>query len=286
MAGKSNACTSTWGATAESWARAYIESTSIEDKISPPPRGPISGGEPVRLAGPGRDAGVTVSERAESIPKPGALVRDGARGKLLHVFLHHEVQAAELCAWALLAFADSELPFRQGLLGILDDEVRHARMYHDRMVELGVSFGDHPVRDWFWQRTLTCNTPLQYVALMGLGFEGGNLEHAARFEGALESAGDSASAKLVGQVGREEVSHVHFAARWFTHWTGADEEAGPDFDRWRAELPPPLTPAVLRGRPIDRERRLRAGLSKEFVDALESFEAPKRSPRRLVGDHE
>jgi uncharacterized ferritin-like protein (DUF455 family) len=129
------------------------------------------------------------------------------------------------------------------------------------------------VRDWFWQRTLQCDTPLQYVALMGLGFEGGNLEHARRFDGLLRGAGDLESAELVARVGREEVAHVRFASRWFCEWTGRDPAEGPDFDRWAAALPPPLTPAVLRGRPLDRERRLRAGLSAPFLDRLEAFES-------------
>lgn len=275
------------------WCRAYIGATEISEKLSPAPRPaePAQGVDParpvapVRVGGPGRSSSLRVMERAEKIPKPGALVEASAVAKLLHVFLHHEVQAAELCAWAYLAFPGAEREFRSGLLQILDDEVRHAAMYAARIEELGAAYGDYPVRDWFWTRTLGAETPLQYVALMGLGFEGGNLEHAGRFERLLASAGDARSSEIVAQVGKEEVSHVRFAAQWFALWTHGDRNASPDFDRWRQELPPPLTPAVLRGKPLDRDRRARAGLSEDFLDSLDSFidaERPLPSQENLA----
>lgn len=257
----------------EAWCQAYITAGSIEEKLAPTPRPESSAarGPALRLPAPGRASHLRVIERAEKIPRPGALREASAVAKLLHVFLHHEVQAAELCAWAYLAFPEAPESFQQGLLTTLDDEVRHAALYRDRLAALGSSYGEFPVRDWFWAKTLQVESPLQYVALMGLGFEAGNLEHAGRFEGLLRDAGDEESAAIVGQVGREEVSHVAFACRWFCEWTGADPADGPEFDQWRGELPSPLSPSVLRGRPIHRERRQRAGLSEVFIDRLDAF---------------
>ena len=146
---------------------------------------------------------------------------------------------------------------------------RHAAPYSARIEALGAEAGcRHAVRDWFWERTLVRDAARTWR--LGLGFEGGNLEHANRFERQLRVAGDPVSAELVARVGREEVSHVHFAARWFTAWAGAAPGGGPEFDRWAAELPAPLTPAVLRGHPLDRARRGKAGLSEVFLDRLEA----------------
>jgi uncharacterized ferritin-like protein (DUF455 family) len=106
---------------------------------------------------------------------------------------------------------------------------------------------------------------------MGMGLEGGNLEHTRRFELELAAAGDAASAELVASVGREEVAHVRFATRWFLRFGGEPPASSPDFDTWRRALPAPLTPTVLRGTPLDRERRMRAGLGPEFLDRLEAW---------------
>ena len=76
--------------------------------------------------------------------------------------------------------------------------------------------------------------------------------------------------------GDEEVAHVRFATRWFGRWTRDDPEAEPEFRRWMAELPPPLTPTVLRGRPLDRARRERAGQRARFLDELDAWD-PSRS---------
>ncbi len=263
-----------WGPAREDWIRAYVAAESSTLKLRPPaPPDSFtadSAARPLRLGGPGRDPGLRVSPRADRIPRPGALRETSAVARLLHVFIHHEIQAAELCGWAILAFPETPLEFREGLFSVMLDEVRHAAAYASRVEALGSGYGQHAVRDWFWERTLACESPLQYVALMGLGFEGGNLEHAHRFDRLLRDAGDTVSAELVARVGREEVSHVHFAARWFTEWSGAAPEAGPDFERWAAELPAPLTPAVLRGHPLDRVRRGKAGLSETFLDRLEA----------------
>ena len=80
-----------WGVSAESWARRYVESTHVSDKIAPPGRGPIEGGRaPERLDGPGRDPALRVHDRADRVPRAGALREPSAVARLLHVFLHHE----------------------------------------------------------------------------------------------------------------------------------------------------------------------------------------------------
>lgn len=271
------------------WCIDYVRSVSLEAKLEPPSRpsawsteevGSFERPSPeeIRSLRPGRPAGVRVVGRAEKIPKPGALGEASARVALLHVFMHHELQAAELSAWAVARFPSAPAEFHSGLLRVLDDEARHARMYKERIEALGGSYGDHAVRDWFWQRARTCESEVQYVALMGLGFEGANLEHAERFEQLFEAAGDRESARLMRRIGTEEIAHVRFAARWFAKWTGA--ASTPDFDAWTAALPPPLTPAVLRGTPIARDRRARAGLSDAFIERLDGCENPSGSGSR------
>lgn len=227
-----------------------------------------------RLTAPGRPASLRVVARSPSAPRPEALVDVAARGRLLHTFLHHELQAAELFAWAVLAFPATPRAFRVGLVKLCREELAHLALYRGHMRELGVEYGDHPVRDWFWQRVTRCTTPESFVALQGLGLEGANLEHSARYAAHARAIGDDALARTFEVVERDEIGHVAFAVHWFERFTGAPL----DYDRFRAALPHPLTPAVLQGKPLNRVARGRAGLDTAFLDRLES-EPPTSVPR-------
>jgi uncharacterized ferritin-like protein (DUF455 family) len=120
------------------------------------------------------------------------------------------------------------------------------------------------VRDWFWRRVGACADPAAFVALQGLGLEGANLEHSARYSRHFREFGDEVGARVLDAVEADEVQHVAFAARWFAQFTGAPL----DYDRWRAALPAPLTPALLQGRPLNLESRKRAGLDDAFLQRL------------------
>ena len=275
-------------ASAEDWCRELIAASTVSGKLQPGPRPhrivPSDAPAPgvVRAMEPGRPPGVEPGERAERIPKAGALRRPDARARLLHLFVHHEVQAAELFAWAFLLFRDAPVEFRRGLLRLVDDELRHARLYRERALAHGSDYGDFRVRDWFWEKARSCVDERMFVALMGLGFEGANIEHAERFSSQFAMAGDPESAKVIERVGREEVAHVRFAARWFTFFDGEESQDGPNFHRWAAALPAPLTPSLMRGAPLQRGQRRRAGLSDAFLDGLAAAgdSTACRSPRR------
>jgi uncharacterized ferritin-like protein (DUF455 family) len=129
------------------------------------------------------------------------------------------------------------------------------------------------VRDWFWERVPACQSAASFLALVGVGFEGGNLDHGARFAAMLEEAGDAQAAAVERQVAAEEIAHVRFAVHWLEK-LGAPIDA---LDDLRALLPPPLSPIVLRGQPLARDARLAAGLTPRFVDDLARFD-PRRAP--------
>ncbi len=253
----------------EEWARAYVLSEDLRVKIAPPKVPAVWRAEPspLRLSQPGRPPELVPARRGARTPKPEALRDPHCRARLLHTFWHHELQAAELMCWALLVFADAEAEFRQGLLRICLDEIRHMRAYAEHIEQLGSSIGAFRVRDWFWERVPSCTTKLSFVSLMGMGFEAANLEHAPQFAAQFRAVGDEQGAAVQEQIAKEERGHVRFATRWFARWTG-----GCDFDSWRNQLPPPLSPLVLRGRPIAREARLSAGMSPAFVAAIEHWE--------------
>lgn len=247
----------------------YVTTSSLADKLAGPADSDTWQSQPagLRLVAPGRPPELDVVERGlRGNHSIHALRRPKRRAELVHTFMHHELQAAELMCWALLAFPETPRAFRRGLLAICRDEVRHMAMYRAYLQDLGFDFGDFPVRDWFWERVPSCPDPCAFVATLGIGFEGGNLDHTQRFARRLRAAGDEAGAVLQECVGREEVAHVRFALKWYRRW--AHDET---FATWQAALPQPLSPLLMRGRPIDQERREQAGLSRAFIAALAAY---------------
>jgi uncharacterized ferritin-like protein (DUF455 family) len=253
----------------EDWARRYLLSRSLPEKRDPGPpparcRDELGGGpgEPIDLR-PGRPPELRVTLDKPKSASLGALRNVEARARLVHKFWHHELQAAELMCWAILRFPETPADFRRGLGRIARDEVRHMGLYEAHLTRLGYALGDFPVRDWFWERAATCESALSFVAFIGLGLEGANLEHTERFGGWFRLLGDEFGAEVQDRVGREEVAHVRFAARWFRTWTG-----DVDFETWRSALPPPITPLLLRGKTLRLDLRRKAELPEAFLDAL------------------
>lgn len=254
--------------TAERWAYAYVTSVELGHKLAPP-EVPSRWEEapPVRrIELPGRPTSLVLAKRAHKSPGPEALRDPARRAQLVHTFLHHELQAAELMAWALLAFPEAPRAFKRGLLRIAGDEIRHMAMYSRYMEGLGHVFGDFPVRDWFWERVPRSKTPTHFAAVMGMGLEGGNLDHTARFAGRFRAIGDEEGARIQEIICAEEIPHVRFGVRWFQRFT-----EGLDFEAWRAHLPEPLSPMVMRGSPLNREDRIRAGFTEGFLKELDGW---------------
>ena len=175
-----------WCDTAEAWCETYVSTTELAWKLAPPPPPDAwDGRPPVRIASPGRPPELREGGRTPRIPKPTALREPIQRARLFAIFHHHELQAAELMCWAVLAFADTPVAFRRGLLKIALDEIEHMSRYRRHLELQGAHLGDFPVRDWFWDRVPSVADAAGFVATMGLGFEGGNLDHTARFAGQL-----------------------------------------------------------------------------------------------------
>jgi len=252
--------------TVERWAWDYVLTTSLAAKLAPPPPPETWEVDPPvrRLVAPGRPAELVVTARA---PKRRSLATPEGRARALHTFLHHELQAAELMAWALLAFPDTPTELRAGLARIALDEARHMRLYAAQIERLGHRVGEFAVRDWFWERIPSCADPASFVATMGLGLESANLEHTATFAARFREAGDEEGARAQEIVGLEEIAHVRFGARWFAELRGPLE-----FGAWQRALVPPLSPLLMRGRPLQRDARRRAGVPDDFLDQLDAWQ--------------
>jgi uncharacterized ferritin-like protein (DUF455 family) len=223
---------------------------------------------------PGRPPNLQIVHGKFAKVPPIAGMRDPhQRVRILHALANHELQAVELFAWALLAFADAPLPFRRGLLAILADEQRHLEMYIDRMADMGHQFGDFAVTGHFWHKLDDYRSPLHFICAMGLTFENANLDFAQEYAAMALRIGDHETAAVLNQVHQEEISHVHFAWVWL-------QKLAPQGTAWQTfidHLDFPLGPHRARGKTFDQDSRRRAGLSAEFIAQLQRTEAKRPS---------
>jgi uncharacterized ferritin-like protein (DUF455 family) len=251
------------------FALAVVRSADLDAKLAPP-AGELTDAAPgpaLRLAAPGRPPGLRFS--AVAVPAIDGMADPAQRPRIVHALANHELQAAELFAWALLAFPEAPDEFRRGLLAILLDEQRHTRMYRARLAELGARLGDYPVNGYFWGKAAAITSPLRFVCAMSLTFENANLDHTLDYAAAARRAGDAKTAAVIDRVHRDEVEHVRFGWTWLQAWKGEGETA---WDAFRANLTWPLRPAKARGRAFHRRGREAAGLDPEFIRRLAESE--------------
>ena len=251
------------------FARTVLLTEDLNVKLAPPPGELTDGdpGPPFRAAAPGRPPYLRF--QAVEVPASEGLHDPAQRPRILHALANHELQAAELFAWALLAFPDTPPEFRRGLVKILEDEQRHTRMYIARVEDAGARFGDFPVNGYFWGKIAAITTPLRFLCAMSLTFENANLDHTCESAEAARRAGDVRTATVIERVHRDEIEHVRFGWTWLQVFKRQDESA---WDAFRANLAWPLRPAKARGRTFHRDGREAAGLDAEFIARLEQSE--------------
>ncbi|MEM8994718.1 MAG: DUF455 family protein, partial [Acidobacteriota bacterium] len=221
-----------------------------------------------RVESPARPDSLRFEARPRvKVPGLGGMHDPHQRARILHALDNHELQAAELFAWALLAFPAAPAEYRRGLAEILDDEQRHTRMYIARLEALGHRFGDFPVTGYFWHKVPHIHSPIDFVSAMSLTFENANLDHTVEYAEAARAVGDEKTALVIERIGRDEVDHVRFGWRWLNRLKDPDVDA---WDAWCEHLAWPLRPEKARGARFHPEGRRAAGLDETFIERLAS----------------
>ncbi len=227
----------------------YVATSSLAYKLAPPPL-PLNVGKSTpparRPSAPGRPPELRVESKA---PKTRGFFAPAGRARACtRSSTEHVSGAAERWRWALLAFPETPREFLRRTRPHRRRRSAPHELYAAHIERLGYRVGSFVVRDWPWERVLPCATLLSFVATMGLGFESANLEHTASFAKRFREAGDEEGARVQELVGREEIAHVRFGARWFAEFTGSV-----DFDAWHRSLPRRCS--VAHARPSSRARR-------------------------------
>lgn len=256
-----------------------VQAKTLHGKLLPAPQDLTdrSPGPELRISAPGRPANLTiVSPSRAKVPPLDGMVDPRQRSRILHALANHELQAAELFAWALLAFPDAPATFRSGLLCLVAEEQQHCRMYMARLGEWKVGLGDYPVSGYFWGKVKDITTPQRFVCTMALTFENANLDHAANYGARARELGDEKTARLFERIGKDEVRHVRFGWRWLKRWKQPDETM---WEAYRGSVVWPLRPGLARGEVFHPEGRIAVGMDPEFIRRLSESE---RKPGRAL----
>jgi uncharacterized ferritin-like protein (DUF455 family) len=254
------------------WAWRILASGSLEEKLRPV-REPLidhAPGEALLFLQPARPANLRFAPRraAPAMPALTALRDPAKRAVAHHIMANHELQALEVMARTLLQFPGAPAEFRAGMTWVMADEQKHTRMHVERARALGLVFGDLPVNCYIWKKSLAFCDVLDYLAGLPLLFEGRNLDHTLEFAEAFSRAGDERSSALMRTVHRDEIEHVRFGIDWLRRlkpagWT--------DWQTFTAHLQFPLKPEKAVGDVFQREARLAAGLTEDFVRELDAI---------------
>ena len=261
------------------FARQVLLSPETELKLQRPPAlTDLTPEPPLKIALPARTESLQFAARrtAPAMPGPEALRDPAKRAIAHHIMANHELQALEVMAMVLLAFPSAPADFRNGLGRIMLDEQRHTRLHIQRARELGLNFGDKPVNGWIWTKALDFQSELEYVAGLPLVFEGANLDHTVELEQTFIEVGDRRSAAIMRAIHHDEIEHVRFGIEWLRRWKSPELS---DWDAWTRALHWPIRPSRARGHSFLRQPRLDAGLSPEFLDALENYADEVTAPK-------
>ena len=260
------------------FAEQIVFGTTLEEKLAAPGNLDFSEVKEMStvvqsISAPGRPPGLAMQSIAGKNLKPPRdenLGNDLERGQLLHFLANHELLATELMALVLLKFPNAPYAFRRGVLVTLQEEQEHTRMYIRRMKECGVEFGSYPLSGQFWRVVEPMQSPLDFVARLSLTFEQANLDYSQHFAKLFHRLGDQATSDLLWQIYEDEIGHVKHGLQWFREWKN---EKQTDWQAYQHALEFPMSPQRGRGTygAFNRDGRMRAGLSKEFVDAMEVF---------------
>lgn len=268
----------------QEFAEQIVFGKTLEEKLARPERitdtpkaTTVSSMNSIRS--PGRAAGLQMHEGRglSQLPEDRDLGSERERGRLLHFLANHELLATELMALVLLKFPDAPHAFRRGVLVTLQEEQEHTRMYLRRMRECGVEFGSYPLSGYFWRMVEPMRGPIDFVSRLSLTFEQANLDYSRHFASVLRQLGDDDTAAIMDQIYRDEISHVRHGLQWFRQWKQQEQS---DWEAYCANLQFPMSPQRARGPRCEFNRvgRREAGLTDEFIDAVEVFRQSRGRP--------
>jgi len=136
------------------------------------------------------------------------------RGDRMRVAAFAELQAIHCFRWAADNFKD-EVPSSlvSAWNGLALAEEKHLHWLLDRMKELGIEVEERPVSQDLYLSLTSCKSARAFAEFMANAEERGRIA-GERFRDALQNI-DPISAKIFGDIAKEEVEHIELARRFF-----------------------------------------------------------------------
>jgi uncharacterized ferritin-like protein (DUF455 family) len=139
---------------------------------------------------------------------------------MLHAITHIEYSAIDLALDAVYRFPEMPVDYKREWLVVAEDEVRHFRMLHGILEDLGYRYGDFPVhRGLFDASVHTAGDVLERMAVIPRHYEATGLDVNPQITEKLrphrEIAEVARTLEALEIIYAEEIDHVRKGDRWF-----------------------------------------------------------------------
>ena len=139
---------------------------------------------------------------------------------LVHAITHIEFSAIDLALDAVYRFPAMPKAFKHDWLVVAEDEIRHFKMLHGILEELGFAYGDLPVHQGLFDAsTHTAGDVLDRMAVIPRHYEATGLDVNPQIVKKLKHLKQSPIiAKIIEAlrvIEEEEIDHVHKGDKWF-----------------------------------------------------------------------
>jgi len=189
-----------------------------------------------------------------------------ARIAMIHALAHIEFVAIDL-AFDLLARFGGEFPpgFADDWLRVGADEAMHFALLDRRLRALGSHYGALPAHDGLWDAAReTAHDAAARLAIVPMVLEARALDITPATMQRFEAVGDRETARMLGRIVADEVTHVAAGTKWF-RWSMSRRGLNPQ------ETYQKLVRTHFRGMlkpPFNGSARDEAGLTRDFYAPL------------------
>jgi len=199
-----------------------------------------------------------------SVPRRRVGSEAGKRA-FVHALAHIELNAVNLAWDCVLRFRDMPRAFYDDWIGVAAEEAAHFEMLRERLLELGIDYGDLPAHEGLWEMAEKTSDDLAArMAMVPRVLEARGLDVTPAMIARMERQGDARTADILRLIYTEEIGHVEIGSRWF-RWACLGRGLDPE-QHFAALLEHHLQGRV-RG-PLNLAARRAAGFSDAELDDL------------------